>query len=289
MSAATEVRTGPADGGPGNRLDNNSTRGRFPTRTPALVRSLGLRTLSVGGLLLLWWAVARAEIWPPVILPPPQAVWEKAVATTTEGFSGHTLPEHLWASMRRILVGSGYGTLGGVLIGLLIGLVPAVRALLGPFISFVRTLPPLAYLSLLVIWFGINEEPKIWLLVIASLPPVAVATADAVRNVAPDYLNAARSLGARSWQLPLWVVLPHALPEVMTSIRIAVGVAYTSVVAAETVNGIPGIGGMIREAQRYNQTDVVILGLIVIGLSGLVIDWLLQCADRVLAPWRGRT
>src|SRR5690606_2197574 len=183
VSAVTEARPGPADGGPGTCLDNTSTRGRFRPRTPAPVRSLGLRALSVGSLLLLWWAVARAEIWPPVILPSPQAVWEKAVATTTEGFSGHTLPEHLWVSMRRILVGSGYGTLGGVLLGLLIGLAPAVRALLGPFISFVRTLPPLAYLRLLVIWFGINEEPKIWLLIIASLPPVAVATADAVRNV----------------------------------------------------------------------------------------------------------
>ncbi|MBQ1080652.1 ABC transporter permease [Nocardiopsis sp. B62] len=255
---------------------------------PPLVRSFGLRALSVGGFLLVWWAVARAGIWPPVILPGPGAVWDQAVATSTQGYSGHTLQEHLGVSLRRILVGSALGTVGGVLLGLFIGLVPVARAVLGPFVTFVRTLPPLAYLSLLVIWFGIGEEPKIWLLVIASLPPVAVATADAVRGVAPDYLNAARSLGARPWHLPVWVVLPHSLPEIMTGVRIAVGVAYTSVVAAETVNGVPGIGGMIREAQRYNQTDVVILGLVVIGLSGLLLDWLLQTLDRTVAPWRGR-
>lgn len=288
MNTAVRPRTGPTDRGSGTRLNSdNSTRSRF--HLSAAARSLGLRALAVGGFLLLWWAVARAEIWPPVILPPPHAVWEQAVATTTEGFSGSTLPEHLWASMRRILTGSGYGTAGGILLGLLIGLVPALRVMLGPLISFVRALPPLAYLSLLVIWFGINEEPKIWLLIIASLPPVAVATADAVRNVGPDYLHAARSLSARSWRLPLWIVLPHALPEVITGVRIAVGVAYTSVVAAETVNGLPGIGGMIREAQRFNQTDIVILGLFVIGLSGLLIDGILQRIDRILAPWRGRT
>ena len=179
MNTAVRPRTGPTDRGSGTRLNSdNSTRSRI--HLSAAARTLGLRALAVGGFLLLWWTVARAEIWPPVILPPPHAVWEQAVATTTEGFSGSTLPEHLWASMRRILTGSGYGTAGGILLGLLIGLVPALRVMLGPLISFVRALPPLAYLSLLVIWFGINEEPKIWLLIIASLPPVAVATADAV-------------------------------------------------------------------------------------------------------------
>ncbi|GLU45693.1 ABC transporter permease [Nocardiopsis ansamitocini] len=278
---STTTRTPPRD----TEADDRPTRFRIPEAAG----SIGLRALSVGGFLLLWWAVARAGIWPPVSLPSPGAVWAQLVTTATVGYSGSTVQGHLLTSLGRILLGSGYGTVGGIVLGLLVGLVPAARAVLGPFITFVRTLPPLAYLSLLVIWFGIGEEPKIWLLVIASLPPVAVATADAVRGVAPDYLNAARSLGARSWQLPVRVVLPYALPEIMTGVRIAVGVAYTSVVAAETINGIPGIGGMIREAQRYNQTDVVILGLIVIGLSGLLIDWLLQSADRVLAPWRGRT
>ncbi len=101
-------------------------------------------------------------------------------------------------------------------------------------------------------------------------------------------MHAARSLGDSRRQIPFLIVLPSALPELMTGIRVAVGVAYTTVVAAETVNGVPGIGGMIRDAQRYNQSDVVVLGLLVIGASGLVIDGLLQLTERRLVPWRGR-
>ncbi|MQY08791.1 ABC transporter permease [Actinomadura macrotermitis] len=259
-----------------------------------MFRAVALRAAGVLALLALWWAVAAAHLWPPVFVPSPGAVWHQLVQTSTvhdgqRGYAGHLLAEHLAASLRRILLGSLYGVAGGVALGLLIGLVPTVRALLGPLVTFVRTLPPLAYFSLLIIWFGIDETPKTVLLLVAALPPVAVATADAVRGVHADYLHAARSLGAPRWRVPLSVVLPSALPEVMTGVRVAVGVAYTTVVAAETVNGVPGIGGMIRDAQRYNQSDVVVLGLLVIGASGLLIDAALQLAERRLAPWRGRS
>ncbi|MCA2185573.1 ABC transporter permease [Nonomuraea cavernae] len=258
-----------------------------------MIRGVGLR---VGAVLLLagiWWAVAAAHVWPEVFVPSPGSVWDQLFLTSSvrdgqRGYSGHLLHEHLLASLRRIGLGSLYGVAGGIALGLVIGLVPTVRALLGPLVTFVRTLPPLAYFSLLIIWFGIDETPKVTLLFVAALPPVAVATAEAVRGVHEDYLHAARSLGARRWQLPFQIVLPSALPEVITGIRVAVGVAYTTVVAAETVNGVPGIGGMIRDAQRYNQTDVVILGLLVIGASGLLIDALLQLTARLLVPWRGK-
>ncbi|WP_246268482.1 ABC transporter permease [Acrocarpospora macrocephala] len=253
------------------------------TAKPAMLRAGAVLVL-----LAAWQLIAMVRIWPPVFVPEPAAVWRQLVRTSTEGYSGYTLAEHLLVSLRRILLGCLYGVTGGIALGLLIGIVPTVRTLLGPLVTFVRTLPPLAYLSLLVIWFGIEEEPKIWLLLLASLPPVAVATAEAVRGVHEDYLNAARSLGASRWEVPFRVVLPSALPEIITGIRVAVGVAYTTVVAAETVNGVPGIGGMVRDAQRYNQTDVVILGIVVIGLSGLLIDFLLQTLDRRLVPWRGR-
>jgi taurine transport system permease protein len=268
--------------------------GPRPLLTHPQVRRTALRAAAVTLLIAAWWAVARAEIWPPVFVPSPQEVWHQFLATSglidspNPGWAGYSLGEHLLASLRRMAVGCAYGIAGGIALGLVIGLVPVANVLLGPAVSFVRTLPPLAYLSLLVIWFGIDEAPKVWLLLLAALPPVAVATADAVRNVPVDYLHAARSLGARRAQVPLRIVLPAAAPEILTGVRLAVGVAYTTVVAAETVNGVPGIGGMIRDAQRYNQTDVVVLGIILIGLSGLLIDGLLQLAQRRLTPWRGR-
>lgn len=271
-------------------------RGGRGIQARVAARQVGIRLGAVALLLAAWWAVAAAEIWPPVFVPAPDDVWHQFLATSglgdsgarQPGWAGYTLGEHLLASLRRLALGCAYGITGGIVLGLFIGLVPVADTLLGPAVTFVRTLPPLAYLSLLVIWFGIDESPKIWLLLLAALPPVAVATADAVRGVPQDYLNAARSLGAGPAQTPWRIVLPAALPEILTGIRVAVGVAYTTVVAAETVNGVPGIGGMIRDAQRYNQTDVVVLGLILIGLSGLLIDYLLRTAQHRLTPWRGQ-
>ncbi|WP_394825789.1 ABC transporter permease [Pendulispora albinea] len=262
--------------------------------TQVAVGNFGLRAGAVSILLALWWAIAAAKIFDPVFVPSPGAVWDRLIETSTvhdgqRGVSGYLLYEHLLTSLRRILIGSVLGVAGGLVLGLLIGLVPVIRTLIAPLITFVRTLPPLAYFSLLIIWFGIDELSKIWLLLIAALPPVAVATADAVSGVHQDYVNAARTLGANRWQVALRIVLPSALPEIMTGVRIAVGVVYTTVVAAETVNGVPGVGGMIRDAQRYNQTDIVVLGLLIIGASGLILDGLLHYAERRLAPWRGKT
>jgi taurine transport system permease protein len=285
---------GRLDGAPDDLsgFDEGSAASR---RARGWARTIGLRAAALGAFLAVWWAVTAAEIWTPVLVPPPSAVWDAFLsvagirpdAAGRVGYGDYLLHEHLWASLRRIAVGAGLGTLAGIAIGLAIGVIPIVRIVLEPFVTFLRQLPPLAYFSLLIIWFGIDEAPKIWLLMIAAMPPVAVATASGVSGVHRDYLNGARSLGAGRWSVIRYVSVPAALPEIVVGIRLGVGVAYTSVVAAETVNGVPGIGGMIRDAQRYLHTDVVIMGIIVLGLSGLVIDSCLSGAERRLGPWRG--
>ncbi|WP_448316133.1 ABC transporter permease [Streptomyces sp. CO7] len=262
-------------------------------RRPAVVRWTALRLVALAVLLAAWQAVVAAGVWPRVLVPSPAEVWSAFVEASTvhdgvRGHSGYLLAEHLAVSLRRIGVGTGYAALVGIPLGLLIGVVKPVAVVLEPAVTFLRTLPPLAYLSLLVIWFGIDESPKIWLLVVAALPPIAAATAAAVRGVPGDLVEAARTLGSGPVTLLLSVRLPAALPEILTGVRIALGVAYTSVVAAETVNGVPGIGGMIRDAQRYNQTDVVIAGIIAIGLSGIVLDSAFRGLERLTVPWRGR-
>ncbi|GAA2871730.1 putative ABC transporter, permease protein [Actinoplanes cyaneus] len=256
-----------------------------------LRRRVALRLLALLVLYVLWEIAART-LKNPTFIPGPGAVWHQLVLTSTvhdgvRGYSGHLLIEHLGVSLRRILIGSAIGVAGGLLIGVLLGTVSWLRVVAEPVVTFVRALPPLAYFSLFIIWFGIDETPKLWLLSIAALPPVAVATAAAVHNAPSGLVEAARALGANRWQSVRDVVLPSALPEIFTGIRLAVGVAYSSVVAAETINGVPGIGGMVRDAQRYSQTDVVVLGLFAIGLSGLLIDALLRIAEERLIPWRG--
>jgi taurine transport system permease protein len=257
-----------------------------------LRRRLTLRFLALVALYLLWEITARL-MNNPAFIPSPGAVWDQLITTSTthdgvRGYSGHLLIEHLGVSLRRIVIGSAIGVAGGLLIGVLLGTVGWLRVVAEPVVTFVRALPPLAYFSLFIIWFGIDETPKLWLLSIAALPPVAVATAAAVHGAPTGLVEAARALGAGRWQSIRDVVLPNALPEIFTGVRLAVGVAYSSVVAAETINGVPGIGGMIRDAQRYSQTDVVVLGLFAIGLSGLLIDALLRISEERLIPWRGR-
>jgi taurine transport system permease protein len=304
--SSSPITTSPDTGVAGDVTPGSRASGEIGSRPPAsgrrdlstvlaapVFRRIALRVVGVAALLVIWWiAAVRADN--PTIVPTPGAVWHQLLLTSTthdgtKGFQGYTLIEHLGISLRRILLGSAIGIVVGLPLGLLMGTVTWIRIIIEPFVTFLRALPPLAYFSLLIIWFGIDEQPKIWLLAIAAMPPVAVAAAAATAAAPIGLVEAARALGAKRWQVLTGVVLPAAVPEITTGIRIAVGIAYSSVVAAETVNGLPGIGGMVRDAQRYNQSDIVILGIIVIGLSGLAIDILLRVISDRATPWRGRT
>ncbi|MEU6102489.1 ABC transporter permease [Streptomyces flaveolus] len=243
--------------------------------------------------LLLWQLLAAGGTWSRTLVPTPADVWDAFLEVSTthdgvRGYNGTLLVEHLGISLRRIAFGAGLGVATGVVFGLLMGTVGWVRSLFEPWITFLRTLPPLAYFSLLIIWLGIDEEPKVTLLAVAAFPPVAVSTTTAVAAVPRALVEAARALGASRWDVVTDVLVPSALPETLTGIRLAVGVAYSSLVAAELVNGLPGIGGMVKDAANYNNTPVVLVGIIAIGVSGLVIDGLLLRLERAVVPWRGR-
>ncbi|MER6013889.1 ABC transporter permease [Streptomyces bluensis] len=258
-----------------------------------LVRRLALPFGSLLLFLALWHLLAASGTWSETLVPPPATVWDAFIEVSTahdgvRGYNGTYLIEHLAISLRRIGIGAGVGIVLGVLFGLLMGSVGWLRSVFEPWITFLRTLPPLAYFSLLIVWLGINEEPKITLLAVAAFPPVAVSTTAAVVAAPRSLLEAARALGASRWDVVKDVVIPSALPETFTGIRLAVGVAYSSLVAAELVNGLPGIGGMVKDAANYNNTPVVIVGIVAIGVSGLIIDGLLLRLERAVVPWRGR-
>lgn len=252
-----------------------------------------LPLLSVLVFFAVWQTVAALGIWNQTFVPYPGTVWRAFVdvSTTqdgTRGYAGYLLYEHLYMTLRRVLAGVVIGVVLGVLLGLLMGSVGWLRSVLEPWLTFLRALPPLAYFFLLVIWLGIDEAPKITLLALAALPPAAVATTAAVVAAPVGLQEAARALGATRIQVIRDVVVPSALPETFTGIRLAVGMAYSSVVAAELFNGIPGIGGLVKDASNYNNTPVVLVGIFAIGFSGLIIDGLLRAAERRAVPWRGK-
>jgi taurine transport system permease protein len=249
--------------------------------------------LSIVVFLGAWQLAAASGVWNQTFVPYPSTVWRAFIDTSTthngvRGYAGYLLWEHLYMTLRRVFAGVIVGVVLGVLLGLVMGSIPWIRSVLEPWLTFLRALPPLAYFFLLVIWLGIDEAPKITLLALAALPPAAVATTAAVLAAPVGLTEAARALGASRSQVIRDVVVPSALPETFTGIRLAVGMAYSSVVAAELFNGLPGIGGLVKDASNYNNTSVVLVGIFAIGISGLVIDGLLRTVERRSVPWRGK-
>lgn len=260
-------------------------------------------TLQLGTLvvvLLAWWAVTAAGMVRPLYLPGPGAVWEAAVRANScypagEGSSrvlcgeqGYFMWEHLLASFRRIGVGVGAAVVLGPLVGFLMGASRWFNAVTEPYLNFLRALPPLGYIGLLIVWFGIGDLSKYWLLFLAAFPPIAIATINGMRGIQADRIHAAESMGANRWQVATQVMLPSTLPEILSGIRIAVGFAWTTVVAAELNNGIPGIGGLAYIAGTQLQTALTIACIVVIGLCAVVLDTVLRSVTRVLVPWYGK-
>ncbi|TXI41440.1 MAG: ABC transporter permease [Mycobacterium sp.] len=264
---------------------------RGPVSAGRLTRA-ALPALSVVAFFGAWQLAAATGIWNQTFVPFPSTVWRAFIDTSTvhdgvRGYAGYLLWEHLYMTLRRVLVGVVIGVAAGVALGVVMGSVGWVRRIVEPWLTFLRALPPLAYFFLLVIWLGIDEAPKITLLALAALPPAAVATTAAVAAAPVSLVEAARALGASRAQVIRDVVIPAALPETFTGIRLAVGMAYSSVVAAELFNGIPGVGGLVKDASNYNNTPVVLVGIFAIGISGLVIDGALRAVERRAVPWRG--
>lgn len=245
--------------------------------------------LSAFSLILLFstWAwLSTQAIVNPIFLPTPSAVWHAFQSAGADGYQGSQLHEHLLASLARILTGYGLACILGIPLGLLMGLNSRLRAIFDPLIEFYRPLPPLALYTLLVMWLGIGDTSKVALLFLAGLPSLTISTLQAVRNLDPQLLKAARTLGANPAQLFLHVVLPACLPGICTGMRIALGFTYTVLVAAEIVAASAGIGWMIWDASKFLLTDVVIMGLFVLGLTGIALDQLVRWGERKATPWR---
>jgi taurine transport system permease protein len=163
-----------------------------------------------------------------------------------------------------------------------------VQVVVEPYVNFIRALPPLAYFSLLIIWFGIEDASKVWLLFLASFAPIALSVVSGVQTIRRDRIDAAQALGASRLQIVRHVTLPSVLPELFTGIRLSLGFAWTTIVAAETVDGIPGIGGLAWSTKKFQQTDVAVLCIVVIGITALLLDGAIKAAERRAVPWKGK-
>ncbi len=259
-----------------------------PGRKRRALPSGGVRLATIAAVLLLWWAVTAFGTVPALFLPSPQAVAKQFWLVATEGYVDATLLQHSLASLGRVFAALAVALLTAVPAGIAIGLSRTARAVLDPLIETLRPIPPLAYLPLIIIWFGIGEGAKVLILVIAVFAPVAITTAAGVSAVPRDRLQAAQSLGASRWQVIRHVILPNSLPAILTGARIGLGVGWSTLVAAELVAATRGLGFMIQSAAQFLGTDTVIMGITVIAAIAVLLEATLRWTERRLAPWHGK-
>ncbi len=269
------------------KLNGNSTQNSqtLLARWITSERLIALTSVVFG--LLIWFVVTSLEWVDPLFLPSPIAVGTAFLEIWRDGYKGSSLLFHIYASMFRLAVALLLALVTAVPLGMLCGLSKKVRAVLDPWIEFYRPLPPLAYYTLLVLWLGIENSSKIALLYLAAFAPLFITIVSGVQRIPQDRINGARSLGASGWQIFSYVIFPSCLPDLFIGLRTAVGVAYSTLVAAEMVAAISGLGWMVLDASKFLRSDIIFVGIIIMGLIAVLIDACIRWAQRSQVPWIG--
>ena len=281
-----------------------------PYGTPGTGRSTLISMTTIVAILGAWWLVTQLELIRPLFLPSPELViakflkiscfdhyWQSGAAAfglvdevvaECEGFSENALHQHILWSLYRVFSAFLLAVVTAVPIGIVMGMNRYARGVFDPPIEFYRPIPPLAYLPLTIIWFGIGDFGKIFLIYLACFAPLAISARAGVRSCSIEQIHAAYSMGASQGQIVRQVVMKAALPEILTGMRISIAFGWTTLVAAEMVAAKAGIGVMVLNAARFLATDIVFLGIVVIGLIAFFFDTIMRWVERSLVPWKGK-
>ncbi len=246
-----------------------------------------LTFLTWASIFIVWYVITRLGIFTPTLLPGPARVWRAFIRILENGYNGVPLWVHLGASFKRLFVALFFAIFSAVPLGLLSGYFDKIEAVIDSVVEFYRPLPPLAYYTLLVLWFGIDDTSKQILLFLAAFAPIYIACVSAVRKLNQDFVLSAKSLGAAQKDVFFKIVLPASLPEIFTGIRTAFGVAYTTLVSSEMVAATSGIGWMVLDASNFLKSDVIFVGIIIMGITGVIIDSGLRFLERKIIFWKG--
>lgn len=264
------------------------TKAGTPKPTPGATRRSGdrnnllvtLNVVSVIGGLAIWWLLTTAGFR----FPTPLAVLERGVELIGNG----TLPADILASLGRVLTGFALGSAAAIPVGFLMGWYLPARGLMEPWVQFFRTIPPLAMLPLVLVLMGIGETPKIFVIFLAAFLACVISTYQGVVSVDRTLINAARVLGAKDARIFLKVVVPASTPFILVGMRVGLGSAWATLVAAELLAAQQGLGYRMQNAQLYYDLPTIFVGVVVIGVLGLVMDRALLFAERKLTSWQER-
>lgn len=233
-------------------------------------------------LIAIWQAAVSFEWVPSTLIAAPTAVAINLVHLAISG----ALPDHVVASLSRLIIGFGIGAASGVLLGSWIGVSRAAQRLVGPTISVLAPIPPTAWIPLLIILFGIHEASKIWLIALGVFFVVTTNTVSGIRHVDLRFVEVARIFEKSRWETLWLVLLPAAMPAILTGLRLALGLSWILLIAAELIAANKGLGWFIYDARNFSRPDDMIAGMVCIGFFGAMSDRLMLILQRNILRWQ---
>jgi NitT/TauT family transport system permease protein/taurine transport system permease protein len=234
-------------------------------------------------LVALWWALTHTYAVPRALFPRPDEVW----AALMENLRSGVLAEYMGVSLRRLLIGFGIGSALGVVLGFLFGLLPGVGRFFRPLVQFLNSISGITWLPLVIIWLGLGEQVIAFVIVNAVIFVVLLNTMTGVQVVPKVYEQALYTLGGTRWHVIRDVLIPGALPHILTGLRLALGMAWRALIAGEIVASSSGLGYQIYIGSSYFKQDVVVMGIIVVGILATMLDRILfePLEDRTIRRW----
>jgi NitT/TauT family transport system permease protein len=253
-------------------------------RAPDWYYSVG----AIVALLVLWVVLSRSGLIKQGYLPTPEELGSTFVDLVKNGYQGKPLWEHIGVSLFRTLTGFALGVVFGVPVGLLAGYSRRAGAMISPIMAFIRPIPPIAFIPMAVLYFGLGETGKIVLIFFVSFNYVQANAQAGAANFPIAYRRAAESIGLTRAQTFYRIVLPGALPQIFTGLKVALALSWAVVVAAELVGAQSGLGFMISDAALLFRIPVVFIGIALIGAIGLILNFSLNLIEHRIVHWKGR-
>ncbi len=234
-------------------------------------------------ILALWYAIRASGLINPALVPAPHLVFSKAIE-----LAGDRLWRDIYISTQRVFIGVTLGVALAVPVGFCLGWYPGLRRFIDPVINFFRALPPIALIPLVIVYFGIGELAKTVILFYAAFFAGVIVMYEGIAQISPIFIKVARTLGASDFEIFRKVIIPLTVPHILTAVRVALGVAWATLVASELIAAQQGLGAMIQNASAFFQLDIIYVGIICIGLIAMLMDLALRAATRRLVAWQDR-
>ena len=247
------------------------------------MRRLALILAPWAVIVLVWYAIHYSAMVNPALVPPPHDV-----AAQLWRLAGQRLPKDVWMSTQRVFLGVTLGIAAAVPVGFVLGWYRGARTFIDPLINFFRALQPIALIPLVIVYFGVEELAKVVILFYASFFAGVIVMYEGIAQISPIYIRVARTLGATDGEIFARVIVPLAVPHMLTALRVALGVAWATLVASELIAAQHGLGSLIQNAASFFQLDIIYGGIVCIGFIALGMDLALRAATKRLVAWQER-